>query len=124
MTDVNNAVERGETDQLIASNKVEGTAVYDHAGNQLGAIHNFMVDKRSGQVQYAVLQFGGFLGIGKNYYPLPWKMLNYSLARGGYEVDVDKSMLEKAPHYSDQEPRYDRAYGESVHTAYGMDYLT
>ena len=55
-----------ETARLIASNKVEGTAVYDRGGRHLGAVHNFMVDKVSGQVAYAVLAFGGFLGLGEN----------------------------------------------------------
>ena len=56
-----------ETDRLIASNKVEGTAVYNSEGEKLGSIYNFMVDKRSGRVEYAVLQFGGFLGLGSDY---------------------------------------------------------
>ena len=60
-----------ETESLIASNKVEGTAVYDEDGEKLGSIYNFMVDKVSGQVEYAVLQFGGVFGLGSDYYPLP-----------------------------------------------------
>jgi hypothetical protein len=59
------------TDRLIASNKVEGTAVYDRKGERLGSVYNFMVDKRSGQVAYAVMSFGGFLGVGGSYHPLP-----------------------------------------------------
>ena len=54
-----------ETGRLIASDKVEGTAVYNRQGEHLGSVHNFMVDKRTGQVEYAVLSFGGFLGIGR-----------------------------------------------------------
>ena len=72
-----------ETDRLIASNKVEGTAVYDPQGERLGSIYNFMVDKRSGRAEYAVLSFGGFLGIGDDYYPLPWQSLNYDTGLGG-----------------------------------------
>ena len=64
-----------ETARLIASNKVEGTAVFDRAGEQLGTVYNFMVDKVSGQVAYAVMSFGGFLGIGESYHPLPWRAL-------------------------------------------------
>ena len=75
------SAETDETDRLIASNKVEGTAVYNRQGERLGSIYNFMVDKRSGQVEYAVLSFGGFLGIGEDYYPLPWKALTYDTAR-------------------------------------------
>ena len=58
-----------------------------------------MVDKRSGQVEYAVLSFGGFLGIGDSYYPLPWKSLRYDTAQGGYVIDLNKSRLEDPPSY-------------------------
>lgn len=110
-----------ETDRLIASNKVEGTAVYNRNGDRLGTVHNFMVDKRSGQAEYAVMSFGGFLGIGESYHPLPWKILTYDTGQGGYVVDLDQSLLEKAPSYrSDKEPRYDRAYGDQVNSYYGV----
>lgn len=110
-----------ETERLIASNKVEGTAVYNRQGDRLGTVHNFMVDKRSGQAEYAVMSFGGFLGIGESYHPLPWKVLTYDTNQGGYVVDLDKDMLEKAPSYrSGDEPRYDRAYGEQVNSYYGV----
>ena len=67
---------------LIASDRVEGTTVYNRQGERLGHISNFMVDKRSGQVRYAVLSFGGFLGMGTDHYPLPWSMLSYDTDRG------------------------------------------
>lgn len=112
-----------ETGTLIASNKVEGTAVYNRESEQLGSIHNFMVDKLSGTVQYAVLSFGGFLGMGKDYYPLPWSMLTYDTRLGGYVVDLDKSLLENAPRYAaDREPAYDREYGRQVYDYYGIHY--
>lgn len=110
-----------ETDRLIASNKVEGTAVYNRQGDRLGTVYNFMVDKRSGQAEYAVMSFGGFLGMGESYHPLPWKVLTYDTNQGGYVVDLDKDMLEKAPSYrSGDEPSYDRAYGEQVNSYYGV----
>ena len=71
-----------ETGRLIASNKVEGTAVYNREGERLGSVYNFMVDKVSGQVAYAVMSFGGFLGIGDSYHPLPWKSLTYDTEHG------------------------------------------
>jgi hypothetical protein len=112
-----------ETDRLIASNKVEGTAVFNREGERLGTVYNFMVDKRSGQVEYAVMSFGGFLGIGDSYHPLPWNVLTYDTDQGGYVVDLDKDQLEKAPSYrSGAEPRYDRAYGEQVYGYYGVPY--
>jgi hypothetical protein len=112
-----------ETDTLIASNKVEGTAVYDPEGEKLGSIYNLMIDKVSGQVDYAVLQFGGLFGLGSDYYPLPWDKLSYDEDEGGYVVDVDKAKLEGAPKYAaGNEPAFDRDYGEQVYGYYGMNY--
>jgi len=112
-----------EINRLIASNKVEDTAVYNRDGEKLGSIYNFMVDKRSGQVEYAVLQFGGLFGLGSDYYPLPWNVLTYETDQGGYVVDLDKTVLEKAPRYaSDSEPAFDRDYGREVHGYYGVNY--
>lgn len=112
-----------ETRRLIASDKVEGTAVYGHDGERLGSILNFMVDKRTGRVEYAVLSFGGFLGIGENHHPLPWNVLDYDVEKGGYRVDLDKSTLEKSPRYEPgQDPDFDHAYGREVHGYYGLPY--
>lgn len=112
-----------ETNRLIASNKVEGTAVYNRDREKLGSIYNFMVDKHSGRVEYAVLQFGGLFGLGSDYYPLPWDVLTYETAQGGYVVNLDKSLLEKAPRYrADEEPPFDRDYGRGVYDYYGITY--
>lgn len=112
-----------ETSRLIASNKVEGTAVYNREGEKLGSIHNFMVDKRSGHVEYAVLTFGGLFGLGGDYYPIPWEVLTYDTAQGGYLVNLDKAMLEKAPRFSSgEEPAYDPDYGRGVYGFYGVEY--
>ena len=108
---------------LIASDRVEGTAVYNRQGEHLGKIDNFMVEKRSGQVRYAVLSFGGFLGIGSDHYPLPWSMLTYDTEKGGYVIDLDKQVLEEAPRYgADQRPDYDETYGRGVYQYYGVAY--
>src|SRR3954453_8038244 len=77
-----------ETDRLISSDKVEGTSVYNRAGDSLGSVYTVMIDKYSGQVAYAVMSFGGFLGIGERYHPLPWKALTYDTGLGGYGVGV------------------------------------
>ena len=112
-----------ETSELIASNKVEGTEVYNRQGEHLGEVYNFMVNKRSGQVEYAVMSFGGFLGMGESYHPLPWKVLTYDTRQGGYVVDLDKSKLEGAPSYrAGEEPTYDRAFGERVYGYYGVPF--
>ena len=115
------SAETDETDRLISSNKVEGTAVYNRQGERLGSVYNFMVDKRSGQVEYAVLSFGGFLGIGEDYYPLPWKALTYDTALGGYVVDLDKDRLRAAPNYaaSDNPDWRDPDYERRIDDYYG-----
>ena len=112
-----------ETEALIASDKVEGTAVYNAEHEKLGSIHNVMIDKRTGQVEYAVLTFGGLFGMGADFYPLPWDALTYDIDHGGYLVDIDKDSLKSAPHYSPAEtPDFDRAYGQTIYTHYGIDY--
>ena len=109
-----------ETNRLIASDQVEGTAVYNTQAERLGSVYNFMVDKRSGQVEYAVMSFGGFLGIGDDYYPLPWKALKYDTTLGGYVVDLDKDRLQQAPHYARASDEWrDPAYGTRISDYYG-----
>lgn len=115
-----NVGERGlateETERLIASDKVEGTAVYDRGGKHLGRIHHLMIDKYSGQVAYAIASFGGLFGIGENWVPLPWKALNYGTHVAGYVVDIDQARLANAPRYaSDAAPNWsDRAYTDEI----------
>lgn len=108
-----------ETRRLISSSKVEGTAVYDAEGEQLGTILNFMVDKVSGQVAYAVMSFGGFLGLGESHHPLPWRALRYDVDLGGYVVDIDPRTLADAPqHGASDDPFADDAYGKAVDSYY------
>jgi hypothetical protein len=101
-----------ETDRLISSEKADGTAVYDRRGERLGTVHHLMIDKYTGQVVYAVMSFGGFLGIGESYHPLPWKALTYDTRLGGYVVDVDRNRLERAPSFTSRDvPNWsDRGY--------------
>jgi hypothetical protein len=116
-------LDRDETGFLIASDRVEGTAVYNRQGEKLGTIQNFMVGKRSGRVEYAVLSFGGLFGLGQKQYPLPWDTLTYNTEKGGYVVDLDKERLEKAPSFErGQEPAWDRDYGIRVYDYYGITY--
>ena len=118
-----NTVARDETTDLISSDKVEGTAVYNRDGEKLGTISNFMVGKRNGRVEYAVLSFGGLFSMGERKYPLPWDVLTYDTDQGGYVVDLDKERLKGAPSYErDSEPTYDRTYGEQVYDYYGRTY--
>ena len=110
------------THDVISSDRVEGTAVYNQAGDKLGSIDELMIDTRSGQVRYAVLEFGGFLGMGTDRYPLPWNMLKYDTTCEGYVVPLDKAKLEGAPRYNeDDSPAYTHEYGTRVNTYYGVD---
>ena len=94
-----------ETGNLIASDKVQGTSVYNADGETLGSIHDVMIDKPSGKVAYAIMSFGGFLGMGNQYHPLPWSVLKYDTNLGGYVVHLDKRRLEGGPAYDiDEEP--------------------
>src|SRR5215208_5634371 len=105
-----------ETDRLISSQKVDGTAVYNRNGDKLGTVDHIMIDKFTGQVEYAVMSCGGFLGIGDSYSPVPWKSLDYDVNLGGYAIDADRAKLANAPRYqSSGQPNWsDRAYTERV----------
>lgn len=87
----------------IAAKRVNGTEVYNAAGQHLGEIEDIMIDKPSGEVVYAIMSFGGFLGIGEKYHPLPWQVLNYDTEKDGYVVDLNKEQLTRAPAYSRDE---------------------
>lgn len=109
-----------ETASLISAGKVTGTSVYNTDGDLLGEIHDVMLDKRSGKIAYAVMSFGGFLGIGERYHPLPWATLKYDTRQGGYVVGVPIEQLKGAPTYAATEaPAWgDRAYEVRIHEYY------
>ena len=108
--------ETDETTRLISSEKVDGTAVYNRNGDSLGTVDHVMIDKFTGQVEYAVMSFGGFLGIGESYNPVPWKSLTYDVNLGGYVLDADRTRLESAPRLqSSVRPNWsDRSYTDEV----------
>ena len=93
-------VEARETTSLIGSDKVEGTAVYGADQKKIGSIERAMIDKTSGKVAYAILSFGGFMGMGEDYYPVPWSTLKYDSNLEGYRVNLTEDQLKKAPKYS------------------------
>jgi sporulation protein YlmC with PRC-barrel domain len=109
------------TGRLIAADQVQGTNVYNRAGEKLGSVEDVMIDKPSGRIAYAVLTFGGFLGMGGRYYPLPWEKLTYDTNAGGYVIDLDRQTLEGAPSYDDEATAgwNDRAWGQRVNDYYG-----
>ena len=88
----------GHTTAILAS-KVKGTAVYNNAGDKIGTVEDVVLDKLSNQIMFAALGFGGLLGIGEKYYPVPWSLLDYSEDKGGYVVPLNKERIEKAPAY-------------------------
>jgi hypothetical protein len=114
--------EARETSSLIGSDKVQGTAVYDPKGEKIGSIEWMMIEKVSGKVSYAVLSFGGFLGIGDDYYPLPWPSLKYDTQLGGYRTSVTSEKLTGAPKYSKSQTWdwEDQARGRQVYGYYDM----
>ena len=101
--DRTDAVATDETGKLISADKVIGTAVYNAAGDRLGTVDSIMLNKYSGRVAYAVMSFGGFLGIGERYHPLPWDVLTYDEEKGGYNIDLTPEKLRSAPSYSRDE---------------------
>ena len=116
--------EARETAGLIGSDKVEGTAVYGSDGNKIGSIERVMIEKVGGKVAYAVLGFGGFLGIGDDHYPLPWQSLTYNTELGGYQVAITNDRLTNAPRYSsgnawDWE---DRSRTRAINEYYGVPF--
>lgn len=88
-----------ETSAVIPANKVLGATIYNPKGEHLGSIQDIMIDRKSGNVSYAIVSSGGFLGIGSRYHPLPWLMLRYDSNLDGYVADVDGEQLKGAPAY-------------------------
>ena len=107
-----------ETRNLISADKVVGTAVYTRQAESLGSVYGLMLNKLNGQVAYAIMSFGGFLGIGESYHPLPWRVLTYDTRLGGYVVDLDRKRREAAPHYTASNQPDWSIYGGQVDAYY------
>lgn len=108
---------------LIASDRVEGTAVLKPTGEKIGTIERLMIEKVSGRVAYAVMSFGGFLGLGHKHFTLPWSMLTYHENLDGYVVDITEEQLKNAPDYGREGDRAgdvwsDRSREEELHRYY------
>ncbi len=104
--------------QLISSEDVEGTNVYGAGEEKVGEIDHLMIDKLSGRVTYAVMSFGGFLGLGHSHYPVPWAALKYDPALGGYRTGITEAQLQDAPAFSD-DSFADRDWEARTHKHYG-----
>lgn len=112
--------ETAETADLIGSDKVEGTSVYTANGEKVGTIERVMLGKKTGKIAYVVLQFGGFLGIGHDHYPIPWSSLTYDESLGGYLTAVTQAQLDGAPKYSAESDWSWNAHARSVDDYYAV----
>ncbi len=115
-------LDRRETGSLIGSDKVEGTAVYGANEQKIGKVERVMIEKLSGKVAYAVITFGGFMGIGEDYYPVPWSILTYDTNLDGYRTNLTEEKLRGAPKYN-QHQAWDwsnRENEQQVRTYYGL----
>jgi sporulation protein YlmC with PRC-barrel domain len=116
---MNDPMKQSTDSTLIAASKVEGTDVFDPAGEKLGTVKDIYIDKRSGEVEFAALAFGGVLGMGEKYHPLPWNELDYDTARDGFVVDLAKEALEASPSYEqDRLAGPDYGWGAEVRNYY------
>lgn len=106
---------------LIDASKVQGTNVFNPHGEKLGSIDDVMLEKYSGKAAYAIMSFGGFLGLGGDYYPIPWSKLKYDTNLGGYVVDIEPRVLEGAPAFgAGASPQWgNKTYEEGLHRHYG-----
>ena len=87
----------------IRAKKVIGTSVKDTSGSTIGKVEDIVLDKLSNNIMFAIVGFGGFLGMGEKFHPLPWSTLDYDEDEGGYVVTLTKAQLEAAPAYSLEE---------------------
>jgi PRC-barrel domain len=106
--------------QLISSEDVQGTDVYGPADDtKIGTIDHLMIEKISGRVVYAVMSFGGFLGLGHSHYPVPWAALKYDTSVDGYRTGITERQLQDAPEFSDDQWG-DRDWESRTHEHYGV----
>jgi hypothetical protein len=126
MTSRSSSADRGTMTgkPLIESDRVEGTTVYDPQGNNIGSITRLMIEKLSGRVAYAVMSFGGFLGMGTEEHAVPWDKLAYDTSLGGYRTDITEQQLRGAPSFSrDRNWDWsDRRREQELHDYYGSRY--
>ena len=105
---------------LVAASRVEGAPVFSNAGGKLGKINDLLIDKVSGKAVYALMSFDGFLGSGERYYPVPWALLDYDEARGGYVAPLTKDQIESGHSVGDREVQDEVAWREQVHAYYSV----
>ena len=115
------ALEELEKSPFIPSYRIEGTPVYGADGKHIGKVEWLLIDKLTGKVEYAVISFGGFLGIGADYYPIPWSLLTYDERLGGYKVNITEAQLKNAPKLGPNE-NWDWSNRQWVHDYWDVSY--
>lgn len=105
---------------LIEASLAGTMKVESRDGDKIGSVSAFMVHKRSGRTTHAVLSLGGFLGVGKSYYPLPFGLLQFDPVRDLYVVTIDRRLLEGGPSWANNAPHFDQAYADRVASYYGV----
>ena len=111
--------EQAPTQLLLQSNVAHSVKVESRDGDVVGSVYSFMVHKGSGRVTHAVLSLGGFLGMGKSFYPVPFGLLQFDPVRDLYVITVDRRLLEGGPSWSNNAPVFDQAYADRVANYYG-----
>ncbi|WP_413060973.1 PRC-barrel domain-containing protein [Sphingomonas carotinifaciens] len=105
---------------LVQANVAHTMKVESRDGDTVGTVYSFMVHKRSGKVTHAVLSLGGFLGMGKSFYPVPFSLLQFDSVRDQYVITIDRRLLEGGPSWSNNAPIFDQAYADRVASYYSV----
>ena len=108
------------TQLLLQSNKSDAMQIRSRDGDKIGALNTLMINKRSGRAIYAVLTIGGFLGMGKAFYPLPFSLLQFDPVNDTYVVTIDRRVLEGGPSWAANAPEFDQAYADRVSKYYDV----
>jgi hypothetical protein len=103
---------------LISSEDVQGTTVYGDGDEAIGEIDHLLIEKISGRVAYAIMSFGGFLGLAHSHYPIPWSSLKYDPKLKGYRTSITVAQLKSAPDFGAEISR-DRDWETRTHEHYG-----
>lgn len=108
---------------VLSAGTLKGDDVRNASGEDLGKIEEIMIDVSSGRVAYAVLSFGGFLGMGDKLFAIPWEALRLDQEHERFILNVDKEVLEDAPGFEkNQWPEFaDRTWGAGIYDHYGYD---
>lgn len=107
--------------QLLSAGTLQGDPVINLEGEEIGRVEELMIDLDSGHVGYAVLSFGGFMGMGRKLFAVPWQALTVDLERECLVLDVPKEVLQEAPGFDpDNWPDIDLSMGEELHRHYGV----